>query len=131
MLSLCECSGCIAYNFTLLDQTCFESLLGSIRLQGCLSIDIEVWKCLHVGNFHLQSVEVLLMNLPWLVVCSLMCECTEGCCKMCAECRVPVQILIIPRKDLMVSLSGGNSMCFSSCIFFGSGEMPCFDQQWP
>ena len=34
-------------------------------------------------------------------------------------------------KDLIVSLSGMNSICFSACIFFGSGEIPCFDQQWP
>ena len=68
--------------FSLLDQVCSGSLLGSIHLQGCLSIDVEVWKCLHVGIFHLQSLEVL-MNSPWLVIYSLMCE--------CAECRVPVQ----------------------------------------
>ena len=88
LLSLCECPGSITYNFTILHQTCSESLFGSIRLQGCLSIDVEVWKCLHIGNFHLQLLEVLQMNIPWLVVCSLMCECTEGCarCPLRAEC---------------------------------------------
>ena len=60
-------------SFSLLDQACSGSLLGSICLQGCLSIGVEVWKCLHVRNFHL--LEVLLMNSPWF--CSLMCECAE------------------------------------------------------
>ena len=68
--------------FSLLDQVCSGSLLGSIHLQGCLSIHIEVWKCLHVGIFHLQSLEVL-VNSSWLIFCSLVCECTE--------CKVPVQ----------------------------------------
>ena len=51
------------------------SLFGSICLQGCLSIDVEVQKCLHIGNFHLQSLEILPMNLPWLIISRLVCEC--------------------------------------------------------
>ena len=69
------------------------SVLGSICLQGCLGIDIKVWKCPHIGNFHLQSVEVFKMHFPWLIVCGLMCECTEGCCQVCTECRVSVEVI--------------------------------------
>ena len=39
------------------------------------------------------SIEVLKLCLPWLVVCSLMCECTEGCCEMCTECRVSIEVI--------------------------------------
>ena len=37
----------------------------------------------------------------------------------------------MPRKDLIVSLSGVNSICFNACIFFGSGEILFSDQMWP
>ena len=90
LLSLCECPGGIAYGLTLLDQTCSESFLGSIHLQGCLGINIKVWKCLHIGNFHLQSIEVFKMHFPWPVVYSLMCECTEGA----ARCALSADYLL-------------------------------------
>ena len=53
-------------------------ILMSVQPQDSFSHWHRSMEALHVGNFHLQSVEVLLMNLPWLVVCSLMCESTEG-----------------------------------------------------
>ena len=37
LLSLCECSGRITYNFTILDQACSKSLFGSIYLQDSLA----------------------------------------------------------------------------------------------
>ena len=80
-------------NFSLLDQTCSKSFCGSIHLQGCFCIDIKVWKCLHIGNFHLQSIEAFKMHFAWLVVCILMCECTEGCREVCTECRVSVEVV--------------------------------------
>ena len=70
--------------------TCSKSLFGSIRLQGCLSIDVEVRECLHIGNFHLQSLEILQMDFPWLVISHLVCECTEWCCNVCTDCRVSI-----------------------------------------
>ena len=90
LLSLGECPGSITYNFSLLDQTCSESFLGSIHLQDCLSIDIKVEKCLHIGNFHLQLIEVFKMHFPWPVVCGLMCECTEGA----VRCALSVEYLL-------------------------------------
>ena len=65
---------------------------------------------LDVGNFQFQSVEVFKMHFTWFIVYSLMCECTEGCCKVCTECTVPVEVVDHPRKDLIVSLSVGNSI---------------------
>ena len=76
---------------------CSGSLFGSVHLQGSLSIGVEVWKCLHVGIFHLQSLEVL-WNCPWLKI--WMCE--------CAGCRVPVQKV---QTDQNVS-----SQCKCPCI---------------
>ena len=57
----------------------------------------EVWKCLHVGIFHLQSLEVL-WNSPWLKI--WICE--------CAECRVPVQKVQTDQN--------GSSQCKCTCI---------------
>ena len=93
LLSFGECPGSITYDVSLLDQTCSESFHGSICLQGCLCIDIKVWKCLHIGNFHLQSIEVFKMHFAWLVVCGLMCECTEGCSEVCTECSISVVVV--------------------------------------
>ena len=33
------------------------------------------------------------MHFTWLVVCGLVCECTEGCSKVCTECRVSVEVV--------------------------------------
>ena len=85
LFSLCKISRSITNHFHLLDKACMKSLLGSIHLQGCFCIYIKVWKSLHVGNFHLQSDKVLKMHFTWLIVHGLMCECTEGCCKVCTE----------------------------------------------
>ena len=32
------------------------------------------------------------MHFAWFMVYGLMCECTEGCCEVCTECRVPVEV---------------------------------------
>ena len=131
LLSLSESPGSIAYDLILLDQTCSKSFLGSIHLQGCLSIDIKVWKCLHIRNFHLQLIEVFKMHFPWPVVCSLMCECTEGCCEVCTECRIPIEVIYYTQERSHSFLLWWELHIFQCLDLFGSGEILCFDQQWP